>query len=65
MGGNGLAFLNGHAEVPPIDVPAAGTGAFKLVNGDALWYSITVTDLSGPIAGAHFHGPASERRYQH
>ena len=65
MGGNGLAFLNGHAEVPPIDVPAAGTGAFKLVNGDALWYSITVTDLSGQIAGAHFHGPASERRYQH
>ena len=25
-----------------------------------IWYNITVTGLSGPITGAHFHGPAGE-----
>nr|MBC8228558.1 CHRD domain-containing protein [bacterium] len=61
IGDNGIARLNGSAEVPPINVNAAGTGAFKLIDGGtALWYSVTVTGLSGPITGSHFHGPADE-----
>ena len=61
IGDNGIARLDGSAEVPPVDIDAAGTGAFKLMNGGtALWYSVTVTGLSGPITAAHFHGPAAE-----
>ncbi len=61
LGMNGSALLSGTAEVPPLTVDAAGTGAFKLVDeGTGLWYQITVTGLSGPITGAHFHGPAPE-----
>ncbi|MCZ6681195.1 MAG: spondin domain-containing protein, partial [Candidatus Poribacteria bacterium] len=61
MGENGMAVLSGDAEVPSVDADGAGTGVFKLIEeGTALWYSITVTDLSDLITGAHFHGPADE-----
>ncbi|MBI1926330.1 CHRD domain-containing protein [Candidatus Poribacteria bacterium] len=61
VGANGVAELEGDSEVPPLTVDAAGTGVFKLVDdGTGLWYQITVTGLSGPITGAHFHGPAPE-----
>jgi hypothetical protein len=61
MGPNGVALLNGESEVPPVEVDGVGTGVFKLVNGGtALWYNITATNLTGPIAAAHFHGPATE-----
>ena len=61
MGENGSAVLSGDAQVPPIQVDGAGTGVFKLLDGGtALWYNITVADLTGAITGAHFHGPSTE-----
>ena len=61
MGENGVAFLSGDAQVHDVETDGAGTGAFKLIDdGTALWFNITVTGLSGPITGAHFHGPAGE-----
>jgi len=61
LGNVGVAVLHGDAEVPPIDVAGGGTGAFKIINGGtALWYDITFTGLTGPITGAHFHGPATD-----
>ena len=59
MGNPAVTFLGGFQEVPPVETDAGGIGIFKLVNDrTGLWYNITVADLSGPIIGAHFHGPA-------
>lgn len=52
---NFRATLTGAQEVPPVATSASGTGAFTLTGSGGLVYSITVTGLSGPITGAHFH----------
>jgi|GEM_PF-6581274 len=48
------ASLTGGQETPPVTTNAAGQGTFQL-RGDDLQYDITVSGLSGPITGAHFH----------
>lgn len=52
---NFRATLTGTQEVPPVTTTASGTGAFTMTGTGGLVYSITVTGLSGPITGAHFH----------
>lgn len=54
------AKLNGAQEVPSVTTTATGTGTFVLnAERTELSYTITVCDLSGAIAQAHFHnGPA-------
>ncbi len=55
----GWAALNGMGEVPPVTTTGTGTVATTFVeNGNSLWYSVTVTGLTGPVTGAHFHGPS-------
>ena len=46
-------------EVPPVTTTGSGTVATTFVeNGNSLWYTVTVTGLTGPVTGAHFHGPS-------
>jgi len=53
-----VASLNGASEVPAKAV--AGTGAATIVkNGSTYTYTITYTGMTGPLTGAHIHGPAS------
>jgi Cu/Zn superoxide dismutase len=53
---NFAANLTGAQEVPPVMTTAYGTGNFTLdANGSQLSFDLTVSGLSGPIAGAHFH----------
>jgi len=53
--GSGIgAFFTGAQEVPPTITTASGTAALYTV-ATGLQYFITVTGLSGPITGAHFH----------
>ncbi|MFN0188499.1 MAG: CHRD domain-containing protein [Bacteroidia bacterium] len=50
------AALGGNQEVPPVITGAKGAAAIKInASFDTLWYDISVTNLSGPITGAHFH----------
>lgn len=54
------AALSGAAEVPPNDSP--GTGSVTGIYDSATMkftYTITYSGLSGPVTGAHFHGPAA------
>lgn len=56
---NFIANLSGAQEVPPVATSAAGLGKFTLnAVGSRLSFDITVTGLSGAIAGAHFHNAA-------
>lgn len=48
------ATLNGAQQVPPVSTSASGTGTFVLT-ASGLQYDITVKNLSGGIAAAHFH----------
>jgi hypothetical protein len=53
------AQLTGGAEVPPKSVP--GTGMAEVTyNRDTgvLSWRVTYSGLTGPLTGAHFHGPA-------
>ena len=53
-----VASLNGASEVPPKAV--AGTGTATIVkNGTTYTYTITYSGMSGPLNGAHIHGPAT------
>lgn len=52
-----MATLSGAAQVPPNSSTGSGTAAIKL-DGDVLSWVITYSGLSGPVTGAHFHGPA-------
>lgn len=55
------ADLKASAEVPPKD--SAGTGTLTATlntKTNALTYHIEFSGLTGPVAAAHFHGPAAE-----
>ena len=51
------AKLSGATQVPPNSSSGSGTAAIKL-DGDILSWVITYSGLTGPVTGAHFHGPA-------
>ncbi len=54
------ADLTGAAESPATDSKGQGTAMvdFDSANKTLSW-TITFTDLSGPVTAAHFHGPAA------
>jgi len=53
--GIGLAsIVNGGQEVPPVTTNATGSGSYTLNDAGLIFYA-TVTGLSGPITGMHFH----------
>jgi len=53
-----VTTLNGANEVPPKAV--AGSGSAQIVkNGATYTYTITYTGMTGPLNGAHIHGPAA------
>jgi hypothetical protein len=52
------ASLSGAAQVPPNSSTGSGTAAIKL-DGDVLSWVITYSGLTGPVTGAHIHGPAA------
>lgn len=54
------ATLTGAQEVPPN--PSAGRGTAEIQfnsNTNALSWKVTYSGLSGPLTGAHIHGPAA------
>ena len=54
------AHLDTASEVPQKTGPGHGTVDATLNTATSrLTYTITYADLSGPVTGAHFHGPAS------
>jgi hypothetical protein len=53
------APLSGAQEVPPNTSAARGTAEIQLnTNTNELTYKVTYSGLSGPVTGAHIHGPA-------
>ncbi|MBE2255870.1 MAG: CHRD domain-containing protein [Ignavibacteria bacterium] len=53
--GSGVsAMLSGGQEMPSVTTNATGTASLT-ANATGLQFEITVTGLSGPITGAHFH----------
>ncbi|HCN36749.1 MAG TPA: hypothetical protein DIS94_03435 [Bacteroidetes bacterium] len=53
--GSGVsAMLSGGQEMPSVTTNATGTASLT-ANATGLQFDITVTGLSGPITGAHFH----------
>ena len=52
------ATLGGGKEVPPNSSSGSGIAAIKL-DGDVLSWVITYSGVTGPVTGAHFHGPAA------
>ena len=57
---NGYAVLSSESEVPPLEIAGAWGTATLLLDETlgSLRYWITVTNLTGPVSAAHFHGPA-------
>jgi hypothetical protein len=54
------ADLKGSNEVPPNNSTATGTAVATLdTQTRTLTYTITFSGLSGPVVGAHFHGPSA------
>jgi len=53
------AVLSGAQEVPPVDTAASGQAEveFRPAAGLVRW-RVTHSGLSGPVTGAHIHGPA-------
>lgn len=53
------AQLSGAQEVPPNDKPGRGTAEVQY-NRDTgvLRWTVSYSGMSGPVTGAHFHGPA-------
>ncbi len=59
MLGNAMtATLSASNEVPPNTSSATGSAMIKL-DGDMLSWSISYSGMTGPVTGAHFHGPAA------
>ena len=57
--GNAMsATLNGASQVPPNASSGTGQATIKL-DGTMLSWSISYSGLTGPVTGAHFHGPAA------
>ncbi len=55
------ATLNGSQEVPSNDSFGLGSAAMLYdTSTNELTFAIIFTGLSGPLTGAHFHGPAPE-----
>jgi hypothetical protein len=53
------ADLKGSSEVPPNNSTATGTVTATLdTQTRTLTYTITFSGMSGPVVGAHFHGPS-------
>lgn len=53
------ARLSGANEVPVVITDATGIVEAKLAPGsNVLTWKITYSGMSGPVTGAHFHGPA-------
>lgn len=53
------ARLAGASEVPPVATAATGSVEASLAPGSQLLrWTVSYTGLSGPLTGAHFHGPA-------
>lgn len=51
--------LSGASEVPPVMSSASGTVEATLNKQTSeLSWTVTYSGLSGPVTGAHFHGPA-------
>ena len=53
-----VATLNGASEVPAKAVPGTGT-AVVVKNGQTYTYAVNFTGMTGPLIGAHIHGPGS------
>lgn len=54
------ADLTGTAELPPTDSKGQGTAMVEFDSGNkTLSWTVTFTDLTGPVTAAHFHGPAA------
>ena len=53
------ADLTGASEVPPVSTSASGTlsATYDTASKKLAWTG-TISGLSGPLAAAHFHGPA-------
>lgn len=57
---NLAASLRGSAEVPPVNVPGSGNATITLDKSTkTLSWTVTYGGLTGPVRGAHFHGPAA------
>lgn len=57
------AQLSGSSEVPPVSTLASGTLEASLVPGSqVLSWTLSYQGLSGPLTGAHFHGPAQSNQ---
>lgn len=53
------ATLQGNEEVPPVETSGQGEAdATYDTETKMLTWSVTYSDLTGPVTGAHFHGPA-------
>jgi len=50
--------MNGAGENPVKNVPGAGTATI-VKNGGVYTYTINFSGMSGPLTGAHIHGPAA------
>ena len=59
VGDTMTATLSGAAQVPPNASRGTGTGTVRL-DGSTLSWNVSYQGLSGPVTGAHFHGPAAE-----
>ena len=54
------ATLAGTSEVPPVSTTGAGTlRATQNKDHTALKWKLKFSGLTGPVTGAHFHGPAA------
>ena len=54
-----VAELTGGNEVPPLDVPGTGNAyIFYDAQTNRIEWTVTYTDLTGELTGAHIHGPA-------
>jgi len=52
--------LNGAQEVPPNTRPGTGMAEVRFdKDSRVLTYQVTYSGLSGPVTGAHIHGPAA------
>ena len=51
------ATLSGAQEVPPTPSTGSGKGEVTLT-GSTLTWTVSYSGLTGPVTGAHFHGPA-------